>query len=87
MSLEAYHNIIARKRVSFEARGLDSWGDLPPSLFPHQLHGIEFALRAGRKFIGTELKDSYYAQAAKNLREMEERMAGGTLLEWIEAAE
>ncbi len=45
------------------------------------------SLRAGRKFIGTELKDSYYAQAAKNLREMEERMAGGTLLEWIEAAE
>ena len=47
MNLEAYHNIIARKRVSFEARGLDSWGDLPPSLFPHQLHGVEFALRAG----------------------------------------
>ena len=45
------------------------------------------SLRAGRKFIGTELKDSYYAQAAKNLREMEERMAGGTLLEWREAAE
>ncbi len=47
MSLEAYHNIIARKRVSFEARGLDSWGELPQSLFPHQLHGVEFALRAG----------------------------------------
>lgn len=45
--LAAYHELIARKRVSFEARGLKRWGDLPPSLFPHQKHGVEFALRSG----------------------------------------
>lgn len=47
MSIEAYRNLIARKRVAFEARGLKQWGALPPSLFPHQVHGVEFALRAG----------------------------------------
>ena len=45
------------------------------------------SLRAGRKFIGTELKDSYFKQAAKNLRTMEEQQVGGSLLEWTEAAE
>ena len=45
------------------------------------------SLRAGRKFIGTELKESYFRQAAKNLREMEERQAGGTLFDAVEAAE
>ena len=47
MSIESYRNLIARKRVAFEARGLTTWGDLPASLFPHQVHGVEFALRAG----------------------------------------
>jgi hypothetical protein len=47
MGLEAYHQLIARKKVAFEARGLTKWGDLPPSLFDHQRHGVEFALRAG----------------------------------------
>jgi hypothetical protein len=47
MTIEAYRNLIARKRVAFEARGLKEWGELPASLFPHQRHGIEFALRAG----------------------------------------
>lgn len=44
------------------------------------------SLRAGRRFIGTELKDSYFAQAAKNLREIEERTSGGGLFERIESA-
>jgi hypothetical protein len=47
MSIEGYRNLIARKRVAFEARGLTQWGELPPSLFDHQRHGVEFALRAG----------------------------------------
>jgi hypothetical protein len=47
MSLDAYHKLIERKRVAFTARGLTKWGNLPPSLFPHQVHGVEFALRAG----------------------------------------
>jgi hypothetical protein len=45
--LQEYHDLIARKKVAFEARGLNSWGDLPSSLFEHQRHGVEFALRAG----------------------------------------
>lgn len=45
--LSGYHALIARKRVEFEARGLDRWSDLHPSLFPHQRHGVEFALRTG----------------------------------------
>lgn len=47
MSIEAYRDIIARKKVAFEARGLKTIGDLPSSLFPHQAHGVEFALRSG----------------------------------------
>lgn len=45
--LQSYHDLIARKRVAFEARGLAKWGDLPASLFDHQKHGVEFALRVG----------------------------------------
>jgi hypothetical protein len=45
--LSAYHDLISRKRVAFEPRGLDRWRDLPAGLFPHQAHGVEFALRAG----------------------------------------
>lgn len=47
MTIEAYRQIIARKRVAFEMRGMTKWGELPSSLFPHQAHGVEFALRAG----------------------------------------
>ncbi len=44
------------------------------------------SLRAGRKFIGTELKGSYYDQAVKNLREMEERTSAGGLFDIPSAA-
>lgn len=47
MDVPAYHALIARKRVSFEARGLTRWRALPDGLFDHQKHGVEFALRAG----------------------------------------
>lgn len=45
--LSGYHDLIARKRVAFEARGIERWRPLSDALFPHQHHGIEFALRAG----------------------------------------
>lgn len=48
MTIEAYRQIIARKRIAADLEGLKSWGDLPDGLFPHQVHGVEFALRAGR---------------------------------------
>lgn len=47
MTIEDYRQIIARKRVAFEMRGMTKWGELPSSLFAHQVHGVEFALRAG----------------------------------------
>jgi len=47
MTIEVYRQIIEKKRVAFEMRGMTKWGELPSSLFPHQVHGVEFALRAG----------------------------------------
>lgn len=49
MSLQAYHELIAAKRVAFEPRGFTdvSDRDLISSLFDHQKHGVEFALRTG----------------------------------------
>lgn len=49
MSLGAYHDLIARKRVAFEPRGFADVGsaDLIDTLFDHQKHGVEFALRTG----------------------------------------
>lgn len=39
------------------------------------------ALKAGRRFIGTELKPAYYRQAVKNLMQMEVESSAGTLLD------
>ena len=49
MSLAPYHDLIARKRVAFQPRGFSDVGDrdLIDSLFDHQKHGVEFALRTG----------------------------------------
>lgn len=38
------------------------------------------SMKAGRRFIGTELKPAYYRQAVKNLTEMENQSSGPTLL-------
>lgn len=45
--LSGYHALVSGKRVAFEPHGLTRWRALPDSLFPHQTHGVEFALRAG----------------------------------------
>jgi DNA modification methylase len=37
------------------------------------------ALELGRRFIGVELKDSYFRQAVANLRGQEQRIKNGTL--------
>ena len=37
------------------------------------------ALRCGRRFIGVELKASYFAQAVRNLKQTEDETAGGDL--------
>ena len=63
--LSSYYDLIARKKVEFEARGLKRWRDLPDGLFPHQRHGVEFALRAGCSglFYDTGLGKSFMALA------------------------
>jgi hypothetical protein len=46
--LSAYHELIARKRVAFEPRGMKNVHALNSALKPHQAHCVDFALRAGR---------------------------------------
>lgn len=46
MSLESYYESVAKKRVSFEARGFEP-PKLHPALKPHQSHCVDFAVRAG----------------------------------------
>lgn len=40
------------------------------------------AIKAGRKFIGTELKESYFRQAVKNLQDAEDTHDGGNLFQF-----
>lgn len=47
-SLDDYRAACAAKRPKTIALGLDHIPNLNPSLFDHQRHGVEFALRAGR---------------------------------------
>jgi DNA modification methylase len=39
------------------------------------------SVREGRRFIGTELKDTYFAQSLLNLAEAEETVRRGSLLD------
>lgn len=46
--LADYYDMIENKRVAFRGRGLDAIPELNPAMFPHQRHGVEFALRQAR---------------------------------------
>lgn len=48
MSVSSYQDFIAGKRIAFLPDGLDVIPPLSDALFPHQRHGVEFALRYGR---------------------------------------
>jgi len=63
VSLSHYHDLIARKRVSFEARGLSRVPALNAKMFPHQAHSTDFALRTGcaAMFLDTGLGKSLCA--------------------------
>lgn len=63
MSLEAYHELLARKRCAFEPRGIDDVPELHAGLFPHQRDVTEFLLRAGcgAAFLDTGLGKSFIA--------------------------
>jgi hypothetical protein len=58
-----YHDLIASKRVAFEARGLAHVPALNAAMFPHQVHSTEFALRTGcaAMFLDTGLGKSLCA--------------------------
>lgn len=63
MSLQAYHQLIASKRVAFQGEGLARIPHLNAKMFPHQVHSTEFALRNGRSalFLDTGLGKSLCA--------------------------
>lgn len=63
MTATAYQDLLARKRVSFEPRGLAKLPKLSDKMFPHQRHSTEFALRAGCSalFLDTGLGKSFCA--------------------------
>lgn len=63
--LSAYHDLIERKRVAFSPRGFSDYGEIKGELFAHQMHGVEFALRAGcaAHFYDTGLGKSRMAMA------------------------
>ncbi|RAI01133.1 helicase [Acuticoccus sediminis] len=49
MSLDAYRDHIARKAIAFDPAGFRvDEATIPSSLFPHQRHGVQFALECGR---------------------------------------
>jgi hypothetical protein len=52
-----YEDFLARKRITDPMTGMDSVGDLPAFLFPHQRDIVSWALRRGRSavFAGTGL--------------------------------
>ncbi|WP_217577347.1 helicase [Mesorhizobium sp. GbtcB19] len=57
MTLQAYHDFLAAKRVADVASGLVELPDLPEFLFPHQRDIVRWSLRRGRAavFAGTGL--------------------------------
>lgn len=61
--LATYQDLLARKRVAFEPRGLSAVPALNPAMFPHQAHTTEFLLRSGcgAAFLDTGLGKSLVA--------------------------
>ena len=63
MTIQSYHDLIARKAVSFKPKGFDEIPQLHPDMFPHQRAVTEFSLRAGcsAMFLDTGLGKSFAA--------------------------
>lgn len=63
MTLQAYHDLIASKRIAFQSTGIPNPPPLNPAMFDHQRHATEFALRLGRAalFLDTGLGKSLCA--------------------------
>ena len=63
--LASYQELLSRKRVAFEPRGLAKVPRLPAGMFPHQRDVTVFALKAGCAglFLDTGLGKTYCALA------------------------
>lgn len=61
--LASYQDLLARKRVAFEPRGLAKVPALNSAMFPHQAHTTDFLLRSGcgAAFLDTGLGKSFVA--------------------------
>lgn len=64
-----YEGFIHRKLSTVPPTGVPHSTDvrLPHSLFDHQEVLTRWALEMGRRFVGVELKASYFQQATRNL--------------------
>jgi DNA modification methylase len=71
-------------------RCIDLWtnpGDVVLSPFAGIGTAGYVAVEMGRKFVGAELKASYYRQAAANLKTAEQAALTGTLFDHLDAAD
>ena len=64
-----YESFLAEKAITSPLAGLSSLPSLATHLFPFQV-----ALQNGRRFIGAELKKSYFEQACANLGQAKRAM-------------
>src|SRR5271154_3879263 len=64
MSLDAYHDLVSRKRVAAPMDGFTKSPALHAGMFEHQRSCTDFALRAGRSalFLDTGLGKTFCAQ-------------------------
>ena len=64
----SYAEFLESKKQNHIPTGLVEVPDLSVHLFPFQSDIVRWALKKGRKFVGCELKGSYFKQACSNLR-------------------
>lgn len=65
-----YLEFIQDKHLRVAPCGLDV-DELSDGLFDYQHAVVKWALKKGRKFIGAELKESYWKQAVANLQSVQ----------------
>lgn len=80
-----YEEFLAQKHLNVRHAGFSvDDADLHPMLFDWQAAIVRQAVRMGRRFIGIELKQSYFEVACRNLHIAEERFKSPSLFEAVE---
>lgn len=69
-----YTDFLRAKALIAPPCGLTGVPELSAALFPFQRDIVSWALRRGRKFLGAELKRSYFQQACANLKQARSQM-------------